>query len=110
MQSMTTLRAGGASSSLKTALNIVRPAGWITKVGWGPQPLDGSLDALVQKNVRLQGSFSHNWPIWERVLQLLDEGRDGQVILTAPKKGDIPIRGGALEEWKIADGVLDTGS
>lgn len=46
----------------------------------------------------------------ERVLQLLDEGRVGQVILTAPKKGDITIRGGALEEWKIADGVLETGS
>jgi alcohol dehydrogenase/L-iditol 2-dehydrogenase len=32
------------------------------------------LDPLVQKNVRLQGSFSHNWPVWERVLRLLDTG------------------------------------
>jgi alcohol dehydrogenase/L-iditol 2-dehydrogenase len=29
---------------------------------------------LVQKNVTLQGSFSHNWPIWERVISLLANG------------------------------------
>jgi L-iditol 2-dehydrogenase len=29
----------------------------------------------VQKNLTLQGSFSHNWPIWERVLALLASGR-----------------------------------
>ena len=52
-------------------MDIVRPAGWITKVGWGPQPFNHSLDQFVQENIRLQGSFSHNWPIWERVIQLL---------------------------------------
>ena len=45
-----------------------------------------------------------------RVLHLLDEGRSGQVILTAPKRADVPLRGGALEEWRIKDGVLETGS
>jgi alcohol dehydrogenase/L-iditol 2-dehydrogenase len=34
-----------------------------------------SLDPLVQKNITLQGSFSHNWPIWERVLALLGSGQ-----------------------------------
>jgi L-iditol 2-dehydrogenase len=66
--------AAGASATLKIALNLVRPAGWISKVGWGPQPLGFSLDPLVQKNVTLQGSFSHNWPIWERVIALLASG------------------------------------
>ncbi len=66
--------AAGVSATLKQALAIVRPNGWISKVGWGPQPLNFSLDPLVQKNVRLQGSFSHNWPVWERVLSLLSEG------------------------------------
>jgi len=66
--------ATGVSASLATALELVRPAGWITKVGWGPQPLGCSLDKLVQKNVTLQGSFSHNWPIWERVIQLIAAG------------------------------------
>ena len=51
------------------------PAGQITKVGWGPQPLNFSLDPLVQKAVTLQGSFSHNWPIWEKVISLLASGK-----------------------------------
>lgn len=66
--------AAGVSATLEIALKIVRPAGWISKVGWGPQPPGFSLDPLVQKNVTLQGSFSHNWPIWERVLALLTSG------------------------------------
>ncbi len=67
--------AAGASATLHVALQLVRPAGWITKVGWGRQPLGFNLDALVQKNVTLQGSFSHHWPIWERVIALLASGR-----------------------------------
>src|SRR5580765_4361062 len=63
--------AAGSSATLKIALELVRPKGHISKVGWGPQPLNFSLDALVQKNITLQGSFSHNWPIWERVIALL---------------------------------------
>ncbi|MGK0188625.1 MAG: L-iditol 2-dehydrogenase [Verrucomicrobiales bacterium] len=82
--------AAGVSATLKAALGLVRPAGWITKVGWGPQPLNFSLDQLVQKNVTLQGSFSHNWPVWEAVLQLL-----------ATRKLDVrPIVGG---QWPLAD-------
>lgn len=66
--------AAGASITLQIALQLVRPNGHITKVGWGPQPMGFSLDPLVQKNVTLQGSFSHNWPVWERVIQLLANG------------------------------------
>jgi len=67
--------AAGASATLKLAMQWVRPNGQITKVGWGPQPLGFSLDPIVQKNVTLQGSFSHNWPIWERVITLLASGQ-----------------------------------
>ncbi|HEY6168312.1 MAG TPA: zinc-binding dehydrogenase [Verrucomicrobiae bacterium] len=93
--------ATGYSPALKTALELVRPAGWITKVGWGPQPLDFSLDPLVQKNVRLQGSFSHNWPIWERVIQLL---ASGQLDVA-------PIIGGQwnLQQWEDAFRTMHSG-
>ncbi len=86
--------AAGASATLRIALDVVRPAGWISKVGWGPQPLDFSLDPLVQKNITLQGSFSHNWPMWERVLALLTSG---QLDVR-------PIIGGVwnLTEWRTA--------
>ena len=93
--------AAGVSATLKTALEIVRPAGWITKVGWGKQPLGFSLDPLVQKNVRLQGSFSHNWPVWERVIGLLASG------LLDPE----PVIGGVwpLEEWETAFRTMHDG-
>lgn len=67
--------AAGHSATLQMALAAVRPAGQITKVGWGPQPLNFSLDTLVQKAARIQGSFSHNYPIWEKVIALLASGR-----------------------------------
>jgi L-iditol 2-dehydrogenase len=86
--------AAGVSKTLEIALKITRPAGWISKVGWGLQPLGFSLDPLVQKAITLRGSFSHNWPIWERVLELLGSG---QLNLD-------PIIGGVwpLEEWHTA--------
>ncbi len=64
--------AAGSSAALKQALEIVRPGGQITKVGWGPQPLNFSLDPLVQKAVTLQGSFSHTFRNWEKVVAILD--------------------------------------
>ncbi len=86
--------AAGVSKTLEVALKITRPAGWISKVGWGPQPLNFSLDPLVQKAITLRGSFSHNWPIWERVLQLTSSGR---LDLD-------PVIGGVwpLDEWQTA--------
>ncbi|HUL78017.1 MAG TPA: alcohol dehydrogenase catalytic domain-containing protein [Vicinamibacteria bacterium] len=86
--------AAGHSAALGEAMDLVRPAGFITKVGWGPQPLGVSLDPIVQKGVRLQGSFSHNWPVWERVIALLGSG----ALDVAPLVGGVfPLR-----EWKTA--------
>ncbi len=95
--------ATGVSASLKTAMQLVRPKGQITKVGWGPKPLGFNIDPIVQKNVAIQGSFSHNWPVWERVISLLTSG-----------KLDVkPLIGGVwpLEEWheafeKMHDGTI----
>jgi alcohol dehydrogenase/L-iditol 2-dehydrogenase len=67
--------AAGVSATLKLALELVRPGGQISKVGWGPQPMDFSLDPAVQKAVTIRGSFSHNWPIWERVIRLQATGQ-----------------------------------
>lgn len=92
----------GVSASLQTAMKVVRPNGWISKVGWGPQPCGFSLDPIVQKNVRLQGSFSHHWSIWERVLQLMDGGRL-----------DVkPVIGGTwpLERWREAFETMHDGT
>lgn len=83
--------AAGVSPALKLAMEVVRPGGQISKVGWGPQPLQYNLDPIVQKNVTIQGSFSHNWPIWERVIRML---ASGQINLDP-----ILSRVAPLEEW-----------
>lgn len=93
--------AAGVSIALKSALELTRPNGWISKVGWGPQPLGFSLDPLVHKNLTLQGSFSHNWPIWERVLALLASGR----LDLKPVVGGI----WTLEEWHEAFEKMHSG-
>lgn len=41
-----------------------------------------------------------------RVLELLEEGRSGQVIITAPKASELELRGGALERWRIRNGRI----
>jgi alcohol dehydrogenase/L-iditol 2-dehydrogenase len=93
--------AAGHSAALAEAMALVRPAGFITKVGWGPQPVGVSLDPIVQKGVRLQGSFSHNWPVWERVIALLASG----VLDVAPLIGGVfPLR-----EWKAAFERMERG-
>ncbi len=84
--------ASGASATLRMALQAVRPAGQIIKVGWGPQPIQFSLDPLVQKNITLSGSFSHNWPVWERVLSMIGSG---QIALDL-----IISRVASLPEWR----------
>jgi DNA replication and repair protein RecF len=43
-----------------------------------------------------------------RLLDLFETGRSGQVILTAPKTGDIELRGGDLDRWRIKNGRLLT--
>ena len=66
--------ASGASRPVELALKLARPDGTVVKVGWSPDTIPVDLNPIVQRNVRLQGSFSHNWPIWERVIHLLDRG------------------------------------
>lgn len=92
----------GVSIALKSAMEMVRPNGIITKIGWGPQPLNFSLDPMVQKAVTLQGTFSHLYSTWERVLGLLSSG---QIDLT-------PIVGGVynLDKWEEAFEEMEAGN
>jgi len=92
--------AAGVSATLRTALDLVRPGGQVTKVGWGRAPLEFSLDPLVQKAATLRGSFSHTWATWERVLRLLGDGTlDVRPLITT-----FP-----LEEWRAAFGRMERG-
>ncbi|KLU63042.1 D-arabitol-phosphate dehydrogenase [Peptococcaceae bacterium CEB3] len=89
----------GPSATLKLALEIVRPAGQITKIGWGPEPVNFSLDQLIAKSARLQGCFSHTWDVWEKCLTLMAEG---QVDLSKLITHELPI-----EDWKRGFEVIE---
>lgn len=93
--------AAGASIALKDALTWVRPGGHITKVGWGPQPMNFSLDPLVQKAAALVGSFSHTWSIWERVLYLMRKGALDPMPLVG--------RTAPLAEWRSCFEAMHSG-
>lgn len=93
--------AAGVAASFRLAMEAVRPLGKIAKVGWGPGPLNMSLDPIVQKSVTVNGSFSHNYGTWERVIQLLASDQlpiGGLVGMDAP-----------LSYWKEAFESMHSG-
>lgn len=94
--------ASGHSAALQLALTAVRPGGQITKVGWGPQPLGFSLDVLVAKAARLQGSFSHNYVMWEKVIALMAGGKLDPGLLIG--------RTGPLDEWRTCFDEMASGA
>ncbi len=63
--------AAGPAAALKLAMDVVARNGQITKIAWGPKPVELSLDPIVGKAVSLQGSYSHNWRTWEAVLKMM---------------------------------------
>jgi alcohol dehydrogenase/L-iditol 2-dehydrogenase len=73
----------------------------VTKVGWSPDRVAIDINPLVQHNVRLQGSFSHNYPIWERVIHLLDRR------VTLPET-IVGLRA-PLEQWREAFDAMHEG-
>ena len=93
--------ASGASRPLDAALKLVRPDGQVVKVGWSPDQVPIDLNPLVHKNVRLQGSFSHNYPIWERVIHLLEAGLTHPELIVGLKTN--------LEGWHGAFEAMHTG-
>ena len=91
--------AVGISSTLRLAVEAVRPDGQIVKIGWGPDPVDFSLDPLVQKAARIQASFSHTWEVWERVIRLVAAGQ----LSLAPLREVF-----RLEDWEACFERMDS--
>lgn len=72
--------AAGAPEAMEESMEMVREKGQITRVGLDPDPMDFSLDPIVRKSVRLQGSKGHNYQIFEKAIQLIE----GRQIKVAP--------------------------
>lgn len=90
--------AAGPSDTLWQSIEMVKPAGKIIKIGWGPKPVGFSLDKILGKGVTLQGTLGHNWKVWEAAIQLLEAG----LIKVAPLiSAEYPIT-----EWRKAFDVM----
>ena len=82
----------GISATLALSMELVRPLGQITKIGWGPKPVGFSLDPLLKKSATLRGHFSHTWDSWEKCLTLM---ATGQVDLEPLISHELPI-----DQWE----------
>ena len=89
----------GTSAALKPCMEMTRPRGQITKVGWGKDPVGFSLDPIVQKAITLQGSFSHTYGTWERVISLMAGGK----LDLEPMRRVFP-----LDRWEEAFKTMDS--
>jgi len=84
----------GSAETLKLSMDAIRPNGQITKIGWGPKPVNLSLDPLIAKSVTLKGHFSHTWDVWEKCLTMMSKG---QIDLERLITHELPI-----DRWQEA--------
>jgi L-iditol 2-dehydrogenase len=99
--------AVGVSATLAQSLEMVRPNGQITKIGWGRDPVGFSLDPLIKKAATLQGSFSHTYGTWERILALMGAGKiDVSPLVTPFGLGEWHAGFSAMEDLEVAKSVL----
>jgi L-iditol 2-dehydrogenase len=90
----------GIAETLKLSMYAVRPAGQITKIGWGTKPIDFSLDPIIAKSVTLKGHFSHTWDVWEHCLTLMSKKMiDLNKIITHEF---------SLDQWEKAFEMVET--
>lgn len=63
---------GGIDSTINDAIDLCRPGGQITKIGWFiNKTVEANFDSIIRKNLSITGSFSHNYNIWEKCIDLL---------------------------------------
>ena len=92
--------AAGSSSAIRNSLEMVARGGQVTKLAWSKEPVGFSLDPIVTKAVRYQGSFSHTWRSWEAVLELVQRRRlDPEALITH----EFSIR-----EWRTAYELVES--
>jgi L-iditol 2-dehydrogenase len=90
----------GPAETLALSMQAVRPGGQITKIGWGPGPVNFSLDPLISKSVTLKGHFSHTWDVWEKCLTLIANGQaDIETLITHEL---------SIEEWEKAFELVES--
>lgn len=84
---------GGHDVSINSAIDFVKPNGFIIKLGWFMNYKKVNFDKIIRKSINLKGSFSHNYNIWEKCINLIKLNKINVSILigkTSP-----------INKWKI---------
>jgi len=67
--------AAGPPVVLKNALDVIKRGGQIVKVGLSSASFNESLDLVVVKAVTLKGHWGYDYISWQKVLELIEEGK-----------------------------------
>jgi len=62
----------GMPTSFEPMLRAVRKAGTVIHIGESTKQASFQFSLIEKKNLTVQGSFSHNWPIWEKAISLVE--------------------------------------
>lgn len=65
----------GSNEILGLALDILQKGGEFIKVGYDSSPVPFSLDAYINKGIRIQGHFAYDYVGWKNCLRLLSIGK-----------------------------------
>jgi DNA replication and repair protein RecF len=94
MIDLRTYGSGGQQRTAAVALRIIEAESLKEARGWEPIVLlDDVFAELDPRRSR-------------RILDWVEQGEGGQVILTAPKPSDFDVRGGTLPRWQIVNGEV----
>ena len=65
----------GVAVVMNQAIEIVRTAGVIVKIGYDHNPYNCSLDPIIDKAIQLKGHFGYDWVSWRNVMNLVVAGK-----------------------------------
>lgn len=83
----------GTPTSFEPTLRAVKKAGTVVHIGESTKQASFQFSLIEKKNLTVQGSFSHNWPIWEKAISLAETKKvDLQPLITHKV---------SIEDWKI---------
>ena len=78
------LECSGAAGGAAQCLELLKKEGCYTQVGIFGAPIQVNLDAVVIKQLRVQGSICHTWQTWERTMAFLASGAIDLAPLISP--------------------------
>jgi L-iditol 2-dehydrogenase len=82
----------GAPTAFEPTLRAVRKAGTVIHIGESTKQASFQFSLIEKKNLTVQGSFSHNWPVWEKAISLVQNKKVDLASVITHKV--------ALEDWK----------